>query len=393
MAVGEIKKELDNLNACVIVPTYNNEKTLQRVITEIQAYSNTIIVVNDGSTDATASILSTIDGIVVCAYPKNKGKGYALQTGFKKAAELGFDYAITMDSDGQHYPADIISFVKKAVENPAVIIVGSRNLQQENMPSKNTFANKFSNFWFHLETGQKLEDTQSGFRWYPLREIINRKYFTRKYDFELEVLVRSAWKGIPVFSVPIHVFYAPNEERVSHFKPFRDFTRISILNTVLVFIAFLWVKPFKFAKSINKRTIKTFFKEQILASSDSNRKIALSVTLGIFTGIIPVWGYQMLIALALAHFFKLNKAIALVTSNISIPPMIPLILFGSYVTGGWIVGNPLDFNWNTITFDAVKQDFWQYIIGSLVLAVACAIFAGIMSFILLSIFRKDKTND
>ncbi|GHS94297.1 glycosyl transferase [Bacteroidia bacterium] len=380
----------NHLNVCVIVPTYNNEKTLASVITELKAYSYPVIVVNDGSTDSTASILSAMEEITVCSYPENQGKGFALQTGFKKAVELDFDYALTIDSDGQHNPSDIPVLLEKSAENPNAIIIGARNLQEKNMPGKNTFANKFANFWFLIETGKKLPDTQSGFRIYPLKQIVNRKYFTKHYDFELEVLVRSVWQGLPVIPVPIRVFYAPKTEQISHFRPVLDFTRISILNTFLVLIALFWVKPFAFAHSINKKNVKTFFKEHILASNYSNLQITLSVMLGIFLGIIPIWGYQMLVAYGLAHVFKLNRVIALVASNISIPPMLPFILYGSFATGAWALGKPFKLNLSHITFVTMKQDIIQYIIGSILLAIISAIAFGIITCLLLSIFRKIK---
>lgn len=383
--------EISNkLNVCIIVPTYNNEKTLAPVIAGLKAYPYPIIVVNDGSTDSTAKILSETEGIIVCSCPENQGKGFALQTGFKKAVESGFDYALTIDSDGQHNPSDISVLLEKSAENPLAIIIGARNLQEKNMPGKNTFANKFANFWFLIETGEKLPDTQSGFRVYPLKQIVNRKYFTKHYDFELEVLVRSAWQGLPIIPVPIQVFYAPKAEQVSHFKPVKDFARISILNTFLVLIALFWVKPFAYVRNVNKKNIKTFFKEHVLASNYSNLRITLSVMLGIFLGIIPIWGYQMLAAYGLAHVFKLNKIIALVASNISIPPMLPLILYGSFVTGAWFLGKSAKIDLGHITFDTVKQDLIQYITGSFLLAIIAAISFGIITYLLLSIFRKKK---
>lgn len=371
---------------CVIVPTYNNAKTLAGVIAELKLHPYPIIVVNDGSTDSTGSVLAVIDDIEVCSCSRNRGKGYAIQTGFKKALFLGFNYAVTIDSDGQHHAEEIALLVEKSNENPSAIVIGSRNLQAENMPGKNTFANKFSNFWFKVETGLKMDDTQSGFRLYPLHEIANRKYFTHHYDFELEVLVRSAWREIPIVFVPVSVTYPPETEKVSHFKPVRDFTRISLLNTVLVLITFLWIIPARWLRKINPQAIRKFFKENVFSTRDSNKKIALSVSLGIFMGITPLWGYQMIVAFALAHFLKLNKAIALVAANISVPPMIPFILYGSYRTGGLILGKSADLL--DITFDTVKHNLFQYLIGSFVFAAVCAVIFGIITYLLLDIFRR-----
>ena len=150
------------------MPTYNNAGTIAKVISDVKEYAADVIVVNDGSTDDTKDILSSISDIKVVDYPNNKGKGYALKLGLKKAYEWGFRYAITIDSDGQHYADDIPAFIEKIEEKPDSLLIGARNLTADNMPSKNTFANKFSNFWYKVETGQTLSDTQSGFRLYPL---------------------------------------------------------------------------------------------------------------------------------------------------------------------------------------------------------------------------------
>ena len=155
---------------CVIIPTYNNAGTICQVVSDVQRYTRDIIVVNDGCTDSTASLLSRMD-VTVVDYGANRGKGYALKAGFRKAQELGFDYAITIDADGQHFASDIPCFVEALSRHPGSLIVGSRNLSEENMPSANTFANKFSNFWFRLQTGIKLPDTQTGYRLYPLKKM------------------------------------------------------------------------------------------------------------------------------------------------------------------------------------------------------------------------------
>ena len=384
------KHQLKNLKCCIIIPTYNNATTLEKVVNDVKEYAQDIIVVNDGSTDPTLQILQNIPDIQIVSYLKNKGKGFALSYGFKFALEKDFDYAITIDSDGQHYASDIPHFVEAMEQNPGVLIIGSRNLIQENMPGKNTFANKFSNFWFRIETGKQLSDTQSGFRVYPLKKNAATKFFTKKYDFELEILVRSAWKGIDIVSIPIQVYYPPEGERISHFKPFRDFTRISLLNTVLVFIAFFWFYPKTFFKKINKKNIKNFFNNHIIHSPESNRKITLSTMLGVFMGIVPVWGYQMIIAFTLAHLFKLNKVITVVASNISIPPMIPFILYGSFATGAILLDHSVTLSIQNITFESVKQSLLQYILGSFVFAIIVALTIGILVYILLSIFRKQQ---
>jgi len=205
----------------------------------------------------------------------------------------------------------------------------------------------------------------------------------------LEALVRAAWKGIPLIPLQIKVYYPPEEERVSHFRPLRDFTRISFLNASLVMIAFLWIKPFAFFRSLTRENIKTFFRRNVTESSDSNLRLASAVGFGVFMGIVPIWGYQMLAGFALAHFVKLNKWIVVVFSNISIPPMIPFILFGSYATGGILLGNSILPQFDAISFEAVRNDLLQYLLGSVVFAFICGIVVWLVSFLLLFVFRKS----
>ena len=243
----EWQKVFDEERICVIVPTYNNEKTIVDVLRRIQAYTHNIIVVNDGSTPETMETLtvafdaSELPEIV--DYTPNRGKGYALMRGFRRALELGYRHAVTIDSDGQHFPEDIPAIMDCHSANKGALVVGSRNLTADNMPSKNTFANKFSNFWFRLQTGIPLEDTQSGYRLYPLEAINLRWPITPRYEAELELLVFSAWRGVPVVSVPVRVYYPPEGERVSHFRPFWDFFRISVLNSILTFGALFYYLP------------------------------------------------------------------------------------------------------------------------------------------------------
>lgn len=237
-----------SIRLCVIIPTYNNAGTIRQVISDVTAYCQDVIVVNDGSTDETAVVLDSLsDTITLVSYSKNRGKGHALIMGFRKAKEMGFTHAITIDADGQHFADDIPLLVKKMNEQPEGIIVGCRNLTEENMPRQNTFANRFSNFWFRLQTGIALPDTQSGFRLYNLSSLRLLSLITSRYEAELELLVFAAWAGCPISSVNVKVYYPPQEERVSHFRPIYDFFRISVLNTILCLCALI-IRPFHIIK-------------------------------------------------------------------------------------------------------------------------------------------------
>ena len=233
---------LKELKTCIIVPVYNNVGTINGVVQRILRFCQDVIVVDDGSTDGSSDSLEDL-GAMVVRYEKNRGKGYALKTGFKEAKARGFERAITIDADGQHFPEDIPAFAAEAKEHPDAMLVGSRNLRMENMPGGNTFANKFSNFWFRLQTGVNLPDTQSGFRLYQLNRIGKLHLLTSRYEAELELLVFQCWKGVQMRPVGIRVYYPPEGERVTHFRPFWDFFRISVLNTVLCVFALFYGLP------------------------------------------------------------------------------------------------------------------------------------------------------
>ena len=239
------KQQLRARGVCVIIPTYNNAGTVGRVVTEVLRYCDDVIVVDDGSTDNTASVLVGISGITVLTTVLNRGKGHALKTGFRKALDMGFAYAITLDADDQHYPADISRFLDANKQHPGALVVGSRRLQGVDRSKGSSFANKFSNFWFRVQTGLNLPDTQTGYRLYPLRKLHALALLTARYEAELELLVFASWHGVEIVSIDIDVYYPPREERVSHFRPGKDFARISVLNTVLCILAVVYGLPLR----------------------------------------------------------------------------------------------------------------------------------------------------
>lgn len=373
---------------CIVVPTYNNANTLAAVLDGLLKYTDRIIVVNDGSTDRTTEILETFS-ITVVSYEKNRGKGYALRSGFKKAIELGYDYAITIDSDGQHFVEDLPEFIRALQLHQNAIIIGARNMDQSSVPGKSSFGNKFSNFWFWVETGLRMPDTQSGFRLYPVRALQPIALITRKYEFEIEVLVRAAWSGIEVTSVPIKVFYADKAVRVSHFRPFTDFARISVLNIVLVTIALLYIKPRDFFRSLKGKDFVQLFKEHILSPHQSNAIKAASVGFGAFMGIVPIWGFQSVVALALAVVLRLNKILVIVASNVSFPPFIPFILYGSMMFGSLLLNEPVSLPAiKGITLDLALQSFGIYVVGSVALAVVAGTSLGLLTYVFLELTQN-----
>ena len=249
---------------CAVIPTYQNAKTLLQVVADVHRVVDTVFVVDDGSNDGTAALLDKATGNErpekVLTHPKNCGKGAALKTGLTYARQQGFRYAVTVDADGQHRADDIPALLKAVEEEPDALAIGSRGLQHENMPAKSTFANRFSNFWFALQTLQRLPDTQSGLRIYPLRRLHGLRWMSARYEAELTLLVFSAWAGVKLLPVPVSVYYPPRDQRVTHFRPGRDFTRISVLNTLLCFLMVVYGWPRIFCRQI-ARGVKGVFRK------------------------------------------------------------------------------------------------------------------------------------
>ncbi len=245
MTAEDCRTGLKRRGICVIIPTFNNAGTVAGVVTRAQDFCSDVIVVADGCTDGTGGILSSLphppDTLVL---PRNTGKGNALREGFRHARQSGFAYAITLDADGQHFPEDIPLFLEGNRRHPDSIIVGRRTgLDRADRSASSRFANSFSNFWFFCQTLVPLKDTQTGFRLYPLNRLPGLRFLTSRYEAELELLVFAAWRGTRLVSRDVRVFYPPREERVSHFRPVRDFARISLLNTVLCLLALVYGLP------------------------------------------------------------------------------------------------------------------------------------------------------
>lgn len=379
---------IEKIKGCVIIPTYNNEKTLVRVIEGVLEYvpASHVIVVNDGATDTTPQLLKNWENqLTILTNEKNKGKGFSLRKAFKYATAHGYEHAITIDSDGQHFPSDIPIMIQECLENPNTVLMGSRNMEQEGVPQKSSFGNKFSNFWFKLETWISLPDTQTGYRVYPLLPMKKMKLFTSKFELEIEVIVRLAWKGLKFKSVPIEVKYDPNE-RVSHFRPGRDFFRISVLNSVLVLGALLYYYPKKFFSAETWELIK----HEAIKPEESNFSKAISLGFGVFMGIVPIWGFQLLIGIPLSVLFRMNKVLFIAAANISFPPLIPFILYGSMVVGQFFtVGEMNHAQIVSLDSEAIATNFYQYMIGSVLLAIIAFVIVFLLSFGLLKIFRKE----
>ncbi|MBI2895497.1 MAG: glycosyltransferase family 2 protein [Deltaproteobacteria bacterium] len=210
------------MRACAIIPAYEASRTIGPVVREASRHIERVIVVDDGSTDGTGD-LARDAGADVVGHGRNLGKGEALTSGLSRARALGFDVAVSLDSDGQHDPAEIPK-VLVGSPDPRAIVIGVRDLVAAGAPRANVFSNTISNFFLSLFIGEDLPDTQCGFRRYPVLPTLALGMRGWRYEWEAEVLIRAARAGLPIVPMPVHVRYP--EERLTFFVPSRDVRRI-----------------------------------------------------------------------------------------------------------------------------------------------------------------------
>lgn len=374
---------------CVVLPTFNNCRTVGSVIEKVRHHVPDVIVVNDGSTDETQALLDRFaqEGVHVVTHPSNCGKGAALQTGFTLAIRLGFTHAITMDTDGQHAPDDLPAFLKEVTEHPDALIAGRRDLVGAGRPRKSRVLRAHSNFWVWAETGTWVGDTQSGFRAYPLQAMADIRFKTRNYDFEIESLVTLMWRGTLVRLIPVQAKYGPGTE--SHFRPLQDFALVTRLNASLLSQRLLMPTPLlalihgqAYADLPLRKRLGARSRNWVLMSGVSPGILAFSVGMGVLLGILPIWGFQTLAALMMAHLFQLNKPVAIGASNVSFPAAIPLILYGSLLTGRFLLTGTFDSSISVSTVDSSLA--WryarEYLLGAVVLGVAAGIVAATVTY-------------
>ncbi len=356
------------LRVLIVIPTYNNPQTIDAVVcSTLQTTSLSILIVDDGSDQPVLQALKSPESAQALASgrlhilrkEKNGGKGRALQESFRWALDRGFTHILSLDGDGQHLPCEIPTLLQKILENPWDLIIGQRKMEQATVPGLSHFGRKFSNFWVGYQTGQQILDSQSGFRVYPLFHVQNLTFWTSRFDFEIEVLIRLLWRGVRVTEVNVDVHYPPPEERVSHFHKFFDNARISFLNTLLVIVCLLrfQLKP---------------------------RDFGWAVGWGVFIGCTPFFGFHTLLLGAVAFLARLNFPVMFLASHVSFPPfalgLIPLeIATGRAILKPWGYGVspwfPNHFNFHELLHTAMSH-FPEWFVGSLVIGVSLALFLG-----------------
>jgi glycosyltransferase involved in cell wall biosynthesis len=213
------------VKVAAIIPAFDASQTVAAVIRDVGlAFEGLgeVIVVDDGSSDATAEIARGA-GAEVLVHERNRGKGRALRTGLRRAAELGYSAAVTIDADGQH-PADEAARLARAAVDPGALVLGIRDLKGAGAPRPNRISNAISNGFLSMFSRKLLTDTQCGMRRYPLPRALELGARDDGYAFEAEVILLAIAADVPVVEVPIRVVYPP--DRTTHFDSVRDPMRV-----------------------------------------------------------------------------------------------------------------------------------------------------------------------
>ena len=375
------------MRTAVVIPTYNNPETILPVALAVHAVHPETMVVDDGSTLLPTDFESTLqaNGIRLLRHTVNQGKGAAIITAANALAD--YDYIITFDADGQHAPKDIPPFleaINQEGQQGDLILIGVRDFNTPNLPASSRFGRAFSNFWVKLETGSSLQDTQSGFRAYPVSLLRKISYSCTRYGFEIEVLVHLLWGGAQLREIPISVTYPPPEERISHFRPFMDNLRLSLLHTKLCLRRLI---PWPHKRLVPRREsskMPSLFKSPraffstLLHENATPELLGVSAGVSSFLAVLPLFSCHMLVILYVCIRFRLNKVMALAMQNLYMPPFSPFLCIelGFFLRKGTF---PTDLSFDTVVAQ-LHLRLLDWLLGSLILAPLFGVIAGYITY-------------
>ncbi len=213
---------------CALIPAYNLARTIGEVVQRTRAHLSWVVVIDDGSQDDTARVAAE-NGATVIKVPVNRGKGWALRCGFRRALERPCEGVVTLDGDLQHDPNDIPALIAAFDDTGADLVVGSRMGRAEEMPRVRYYTNRVGVFCISWAAGQRLDDSQSGFRLYRRRVIESIPLCTTRYDTETEIAIKAGLSGMRIVNVPVKTIYHEGEEVASHYRWFIDTFHISMV--------------------------------------------------------------------------------------------------------------------------------------------------------------------
>lgn len=334
------------LRVCIVITTYSDSRSrsnISEIVRDVVQMSPfPILIVDDGSETPVEdslypwSVREAIEQkrVRVVRFERSQGKGAALQFAIAELVKQGFTHMLTVDADGQHPASEIHKLVEAGLQHPWDLIIGHRSFQGGTGPGR--LGQRISNFWVRYQTGLQIQDSQSGFRLYPLFSVQNLKFFTRRFEFEVEILIRSLWSGVTVREIEVDVFNPEVAERTNHFHKLWDNARLWLLNFAFVLIS-------------------------LVRSHLSPGQLARAVGLGVAIGCSPLFGYHTMLVAVLGFFLRMNVLALLAGSLISLPALAPQLVISSILLGERLLGGK--------SLAPVASPMTQWLAGSLVVGV------------------------
>ena len=368
----------DNIDIWIVIPVYNQGEIYRDVVDRALSVHQQVLMVDDGSDRPVEPSLAETRAECV-RHETNRGKGAALLTGAREVARRGGTHIVTMDADGQHMPEDFPKFRRAIHEDPLSLIIGRRDMSAESVPFSSRFGRAFGNFWARMQTGQDIRDVQSGYRAYPVVLLEKIRTWCRGFAFEVEIITRAAWAGVPIRSVDVAVRYDETIRGYSHFDALRDNLRLALLNTHLSLRAFLpWPHQKLSLEGLAREKITWLHPlrslRNLLARKASPVELGIAAALGILLGTLPLIGLHTLAIIFVASCFGLNKPLSIASSQLCMPPLVPALCveMGFFIRHGRFLK---EFSVQTLGYEAHLRLF-DWAIGSLVLAPVFALVIG-----------------
>jgi len=381
----------------VVVPVYDQPHRLREVVERCLAVRARVLVVDDGSAEPVARLLEDLP-VTVLRHEVNRGKGEALQTAARFLRAQGATHMVSLDADGQHYPEDLPRFWDAVAKDPEALILGVRDFDQADVPGCSRFGRAFGNFWVWVQTGRRVPDIQSGFRAYPLRLFERLHCLTRRYGFEVEMVVRTLWAGARVVPVNVRVFYPPAGQRCSHFHKVRDNVRVSLLNTHLTLRALVPWPHRQLGEAAAKVTVWHPFRSirALVAERATPRELGLAVALGVFLGALPLIAMHTLAVLIAAALMRLNRVVSLAASQLCMPPVVPALCIevGYFMRYGRFlslqgVHHLRDASFLELGYMGLQR-LWDWLLGSLVVGPALALGLGLCTVVIARVLERGR---
>jgi uncharacterized protein (DUF2062 family) len=380
----------------LVIPVYNHATTLRAVARNALAEGFPVLVFDDGSTDGG---LDTVVDLPVARhrFPSNRGKGAAILAAAELAKRSGYDAIVTIDADGQHDPADARRLLETAAASWPAVAIGARRMEDANASPSNVFGRDFSNFWVRLECGHALPDSQSGYRLYPADFLLAGRFLSTGFPFEAEVLVRAAWAGLPLLSVPVPVHYPPAGERVSHFNTFLDNLRLSCLHAWLVIRSLLPWPHLRRSPGEDASPKTTEFLHPVRFFRRLSREhsgageLAAAVWVGIFLGALPIIPFGIAAIVYVSHRLHLNKLAGVAASNVCCFPFVPLacVEVGHFLRYGRFL---FAFD-RHVLLDEIHLRLWEWLLGALIIGPILGFAGALLTYIAVRSLRANRSPD